>query len=271
MRTLICISGLPYATTTITLGGLIAGLSESDITLLTVVEDESQRAAAEAMLAEAKRLISAPDIALKVRQGKTVDEIIQESKGEYNMIVVGSRVLGSFLDIFLQSVSRRVSNKAPISVLVVREDHPELRRILICTGGRQLSQSVVLFGARLAEAAGAQVEMLHVADPLLGVYTGVHRIDEQLPRLLESNTPIARHLRWGSRVLSEHQVQAKLALRRGTPVDEILREAVKGNFDLIIIGPEVESGLWSGLLMDKVTPQVVDRAPCSVLVVRSSE
>jgi nucleotide-binding universal stress UspA family protein len=271
VKTLICVAGIPYSKPTLEFGGLIAGLNTPEVTLLTVVNQERERAAAEAMLIEAKSLTDVPVHATKVRQGSPVEEIIQESRdGDYDMLVIGSSVVKGFLGVLLQSITRKVTSQAENSVLVVKEDRPLLRRILICTGGQQVSRSVVKAGARLARAAGAEVKLLHVADPMPAMYAGLDTMEETLAELLQSNTPIARHLRWSAEVLASYEITAELALHRGIAVNEILREASESDCDLLVIGAQVENASWlNELLISTVTPQVVDHAPCSVLVVRS--
>jgi nucleotide-binding universal stress UspA family protein len=59
-------------------------------------------------------------------------------------------------------------------------------------------------------------------------------------------------------------------MHRGVAVNEILRETHESGCDMLVIGAQVERTTWlNELLMSTVTPQVVDRASCSVLVVRS--
>lgn len=271
MEILICISGMPYAKQTVVFGNLIASLGESYVTLLTVVDDEEEIEPAEATLREARKLLDVSEMTVKVRQGDPVHEIVRESrKGDYDFVIIGSRIAKGVFGLVFGSISGKVVQQASSSVLVVKEDRPQIRRILICTGGRQISRSVVTTGARLAQAAGAKVKLLHVVDRLPAMYAGLDTMEETLPELLQTNTPIAQHLRWTAEVLAHHEVQAELALHRGIAVDEILREASEMECDLLVIGAQVEQTTWlNELLVSTVTPQIVDRAPCSVLVVRS--
>ncbi len=262
---------MPYAKPTIAVGGLIAGLRSSHITFLTVIGNETERAEADSLLAEAQDLVAAPATETKVRLGSPVDEIIEEAQqGDYDMVVIGSRVAKGILDLLLQSITRKVAKEAPSSVLVVKEDLTELKNILICTGGRQVNRTVVEAGAGLAQASNAGVKLLYVADPVPSMYAGLNGMDESLSELLQTDTPIARHLRWGAEVLDSHEVSAELLLQRGVAVNEILRVSNESPCDLLVIGAQVErTTLLDELLMSTVTPQVVDHARCSVLVVRS--
>lgn len=269
MKILICVGGLPFAEPTIKFGNLVAVLSISQVTLLTVVDGRVKKSAAAAMLARARELIDVPIDAIKVRKGQSVEEIVEEAceKG-YDMIVVGSRVMNRFTQLLLRSITQRVAEKAPISVLVVKEERPSLKRVLICTGGQKLNQAVIERGAELAKAASADVQLLYVTSPVPVMYSGLEDMDETLPELLQTNTPVAQHLRWAAHYLSQIGVSGEIKVRHGIVSEEIIREAEEGRYDLIVIGARTEMSLLNELLMEKVTPHIVEHSPSSVLVVR---
>jgi nucleotide-binding universal stress UspA family protein len=100
------------------------------------------------------------------------------------------------------------------------------------------------------------------------MYTGLEAMEETLAELLQSDTPVAEHLRASARYFSELDIDAEMKLRRGVVPDEILREARLGDYDLIVIGPGEGDAPLRRLLVADVTPKVVERAPCPVLIVR---
>jgi nucleotide-binding universal stress UspA family protein len=169
----------------------------------------------------------------------------------------------------LGSVAQKITRRIPASVLIAREIGPSLNRILICTGGIDVADPVIEAGAHLAGAAHAQATLIHVASPIPSMYTGLQNVCETLPELLQTDTPIARHLRHGAKTLDQHQVTAELKLCHGVADDEILREAHQGGYDLIIIGASGKTGRLKEWLLGNVTRQIVERAPCSVLVVKT--
>ncbi|MCB9420645.1 MAG: universal stress protein [Ardenticatenaceae bacterium] len=269
MKILICIGGLPFAEPTLKFGNLVAALSVSEVTLLTVVDGRIKKKDAAAMLAQARELINVPVNELKVRRGQSVEQIVDEACHEgYDMIVVGSRVMNRFTQLLLRSVTQRVAEKVPISVLVVKEERPSLKRILVCTGGQKLNQTVIERGAQLAKAASADVQLLYVTSPVPVMYSGLDDMDETLPELLQTNTPVAQHLRWAARYLAEQGVSGGIKVRHGIVSEEIVHEAEEGHYDLIVVGARTEMSLLNELLMEKVTPRIVEQAPSSVLVVR---
>jgi nucleotide-binding universal stress UspA family protein len=273
LKILICVGGLPFAEPTLKFGNLVAALSESEVTLLTVVDGRRTKSDAAAMLAKARELLDVAVHEVKVRKGQSVEEIVEEACNlGYDMIVVGSRVMNRFTQLLLRSVTQQVTKKvmarAPISVLVVKEERPSLKRILICTGGQKINQAVIEQGAQLAKAADAVVQLLYVTTPVPGMYSGLEDMDETLPELLQTNTPIAKHLRWAAHYLSQIGVSGDIKVRHGVVSEEILHEAREGGYDLIVVGSRTEMPLLNELLMEKVTPQIVEHAPSSVLVVR---
>lgn len=271
MKLLICVGGLPFAEPTLKFGNLVATLSESEVTLLTVVDGRVKKKEAATMLAQAQGLIDAPINQLKVRKGQSVEEIVEEAcNWGYDMIVVGARVMTRFTQLLLRSVTQQVTKRVPISVLVVKEERSSLDRILICTGGQKLNQAVIERGAQLAKAAQAKVQLLYVASPVPGMYSGLEDMDETLPELLRTNTPIAKHLRWAAQYLAEQSVAGEIKVRRGIVSEQILQEASEGDYDLVVIGARAEMSLLNELLMEKVAPQIVEHAPRSVLVVRDN-
>ena len=132
-----------------------------------------------------------------------------------------------------------------------------------------MNREVLKAGARLAEISGAAVTVLYVTNPVPTMYTGLDAIDESLEELLQSDTPIAQHLHWSAQYLNELGVKAVVKLAQGVASDVILREARQGIYDLLVIGASsLAGGLLRKLVIDQVTPHVIERAPCSVLVVR---
>jgi nucleotide-binding universal stress UspA family protein len=268
MRILLCVAGMPYAEATLSFGGLIARITKSPVTLLHVALRKEELAAGEKDLVRARQMVSDLSVNTRLRQGDPVTNILAEAReGDYDLIVIGARHEGGLTQRLLGSVAQAVVRRAPISVLVVRWARSDLNRVLICTGGLDVANPVIEAGAHLAGAAGAQATLLYVTSATASMYTGLG-IKETLPRLLRTDTPVARHLRHGVEVLTQHQVDAELKLRHGVVANEILQEAREGDYDLIVIGASGAAGRLREWLLRNVTRQVVEYALCSVLVVK---
>jgi nucleotide-binding universal stress UspA family protein len=137
-----------------------------------------------------------------------------------------------------------------------------IHTILHPTDFSDRSEFAFRLGCALARDYGARLVLLHVAHPPVVVYAeGVvppvpddymERLEEDLHRL---QAP-------GPSVHVEHQ------LLEGDPVAEILAVAEKTSADLIVMGTHGRTGLGR-LLMGSVAEQVVRKAPCPVLTVRT--
>lgn len=269
MNVLICVSSLPHAHSTVTMGGLVARALGRPVSLLKVITDAEEAETAAITLEEVQALIEEPVAETAVTLGTPAKEILRKAEsGNYDLIVVGAHAIHNLWDQFLQSVTRKVANQATVSVLVARGEPTQLRRLLICTSGYINSEIVVRNGVALAQAAHAEVTLLHIAESLPGMYAGLDEMEETLPELLQTDTPLAQHLRWASELLVQAEVRAELKLRRGIALDEILTEAQEGGYDLIVVGARAEYDVLSSLLMGQVTPKIIDNTPCSILIVR---
>jgi nucleotide-binding universal stress UspA family protein len=269
MRILLCVGGMPYAEAAVGFGGMIARITRSPVALLHVVRRTEDREAGERVLIAARKMLPGLTVDTHVRRGDPTRRILEEVEdGGYDLVVVGACQPIRLTQHLLGSVTQQIIRRVPTSVLVARQAEPSLERVLVCTSGADVAEPVVEFGAWLAGAAHARTTLLHVSSPVPSMYTGLEEIEETLPELLQTDTPLAQHLRRSAKILARHQVTATLKQRHGVAADEILREALEGNYDLVVIGASGTAGRLREWLLGNVTRQVVEHALCSVLVVK---
>ncbi len=124
----------------------------------------------------------------------------------------------------------------------------------------QSGYALRLAGA-LARDYGARLVLLHVALPPMPVYGG-----EVLVAVPPSSHDEERqHL---DRLEVPDGVPTERRLVEGAPVEEILRVASEVSADLIVMGTHGRTGL-ARLLMGSVAEQVVRKARCPVLTVKT--
>ncbi|MBN1148530.1 MAG: universal stress protein [Anaerolineales bacterium] len=268
-RMLICVKQLPIEGKTVHFAGLIAGMVGASVTLMAVIANEGERQAAEGKLEQARQMLAGVEVQTRVRKGLEVNkEILAEmDTGNYDLLAMGIVDVSAFEALLFGSATRYLVGRAKRPLLMVRSYRSAISRMLICTGGREIAEPVVRLSAYLAQVAQARVTLLHVAGSVPSMYTGLGEIEETLAELLRTDTPLARHLRWCAETLAQRGVNAELELRHGVVVNEILREARIGDYDLIVLGSHISATIWQSLMLDNVTRQVVDRAPCPVLVI----
>ncbi len=269
MKILVYVSSRSNSKPAVLFGGMIARQTQSSVTLLTVIEDAHNLSRAHQTLDAARLWIPDLGVETSVRIGAEINGILEEiNRGNYDLVVLKVRQAIQIKDFLTTKIGQRVARQAPISVLVIKRQQPQLRRILICTSGVDVADPVIAMGSWLAQAHQAKVTLLHVTGAVPSMYTGLQKIEEKLPEILQADTPMARHLRQAASVLAEKNVEAELELRHGAVANEILLEAQQGGYDLIMLGASRASTNLTGWLMGDVTYQIINNAQCPVLVVR---
>jgi len=138
------------------------------------------------------------------------------------------------------------------------------RAILVPVDFSESSNSALDYALSLAESLHASIVLLHVVDGIYAegfldtptkqsVRTEAHRLArEKLDRVAEAK--------------SNRVVPIRRVVRHGVPGYEILRFAESIGVDLIVLGSQRRHPL-SRLIFGSVTRDVVDKAPCPVVVV----
>jgi nucleotide-binding universal stress UspA family protein len=272
MKILVFVSSQSNSKSAVRFGGLIASHTQSSLTLLTVIENEENLSLAHQTLDIAGWWIPYLDARNAVRFGAEIDGMLEEiNVGAYDLIILKARQANQIKDFFKTKIGQKASQQAPISVLVVKKQQPELCRILICTSGADSADPIVELGAWLAEEMQSKVTLLHVTGSIPNMYTGLEKVEEHLPEILQTDTPIAQHLRHTVDVLARRNIEAELELRYGAVPDEILQAAETGQYDLIVLGASKASTHFAGWLMGDVTDQILKASRCPVMVVRTPE
>jgi nucleotide-binding universal stress UspA family protein len=102
------------------------------------------------------------------------------------------------------------------------------------------------------------------------MYTGLGTIEETLSELLQSDTPVARHLRRGAEILAKYNVHAELKLRHGAAAFEIVREIDLEDYDLAVIGASGADTTLKEWLFGSIAQTVVDCVGIPVLVINQT-
>ena len=138
-------------------------------------------------------------------------------------------------------------------------------RILVPVDLSETSLEALEFAALLAQGVSAALVVVSVLES---------RRHEPLPAICPEGCTRGECLellfrdRLGTLVRAPAaRIDHKVLVRRGKPVEEILRAAEEENADMIVMGTHGRSGLARALL-GSVTEQVIRRAPCPVLAIR---
>jgi nucleotide-binding universal stress UspA family protein len=272
MKILICSDGTPSTETAIQLGGLLAGPLKAGTTLLGIAETEQDKhPLRDALQTQAQSLHGhgiSPEIV--VHSGEPVHQIIdQTSKSNYDLVVIGARWTGAVGEYWRSKKTYEVIKTVQPPVLVAIGERRELKRFLVCTGGKEFIEQAVKFTGELAAAVRASVTLLYVMAEPPAMYADLVRLEENVDQLLESKSELGTNLRRQKRELERLGVSADVRLRHGIVIDQVFEEAREGDYDLIVTGTSQARGLLRHYIMGDLTRSILNRANVPVLVARA--
>jgi nucleotide-binding universal stress UspA family protein len=245
----------------------VASRTESSVTLFVVADKEGSVEMIQKQISQIEEVITVP-LEVKLKTGDPISLILEEIKaGDYDIAIMAIRQRRRVVPSAYRILSQKIIKQSPIPIMLVRDAAPKLERVLVCTGGQDISVPVVEFSANLAGLAGLKATLLYVTGAVPSMYTGMYEMEEKLEELLETDTPLAKHLRTSAEVLAQRNVEAQIEIRQGDVAETILQEAEKGDIDLIVLGVSGSSTL-AGMLLGNVTQQIINHACCAVLIVK---
>src|SRR6266566_3602489 len=273
MKFLICSDGSEQADRAIRLGAAIAAGCQAEVTLFGITESERGNKAIVDSLQRGQSLLADKKIhaELITKSGDPIEEIVRRTEeAQYDLVVIGAvrkAARGSF---WMSSKSYKIIKEIKPPVLSVAGKSTTITRVLICSGGKRYIERAVALAGQIARGLGAAVTLLHVMPEPPAIYAHLPRIDETASWLLNSHSELGLTLRHGKEMLESLGVTAEVRLRRGSVLGEILREIHEGGYDLVVTGSALSRSLRTYVLGD-ISREIVNRADCAVLVVRSEE
>jgi nucleotide-binding universal stress UspA family protein len=137
----------------------------------TEKESQSENNRIQKAIEEARRLLTgAPELRFKTRRGRAVEEIRKEAaSGDLDLVVVGARGRRDITCFLLGSTAERFARHAPVPVLIVEGARDAMRRVLICTVGKEPGLAAMECRAKVARPTGADVTVLHVMYQIAGL------------------------------------------------------------------------------------------------------
>jgi nucleotide-binding universal stress UspA family protein len=192
------------------------------------------------------------NIGVRIQGGKSpAAEILRElHEEEFDLLVVGSHGASPVMEFLLGGISSQIIHHAKKAVIVVKKMR-KVANILMCTAGSKCSFEAIRFATVIAKASGADVTVLSVS-PL--------EASEAVNRAWE-------FVNAGVKILKEQGVDAKEVVRIGKPAEEILAEARKQDFDLIVMGYRGTSAV-ADMLLGEVASKVMHHSLRPTLIFR---
>ncbi len=285
MRILIATDNSPAANHAVRFAALLARPAAAHVTLLGVGWPHPDPAWGSRLEALAHELYadSACQVEVKVRHGDSEQQILAETQEHpYDLVVVGSQRPGGlrrWVTGTASGLARSLGQRLNTSLLVVREDRQQIRRVLICTSGEESGERDARAGGLVAALVGAEVVVLHVMSQVaLTPDARIEYLEQDADQLMASEAREGVHFRRVMDILEEVGVpegRRRARVRHGLVLDEIKREASEGDYDLLVIGahqiPEDRS--WRELramLQENLADEILEEIPRPVLVVRAT-
>ena len=281
MRILLTANGSSHTEEALRIGAQIArraGDPELDRTepptVLTVIGHEVNRPQAEEILASAREILATevPNVRTRVRIGYPAAEIIHETEeGGYDLVIVGARQDRNLLKrLLVGSTAVRVVEHAPCPVVVAKGRAAPVQRILLCASGAEGASLLDRFAAQLPGLLDDEEEItvLHVMSQM-GAGPGVRgkQLRAGAEELIQEQTPEGEFLDQDVQALKRLGLHGGAKVRHGLVVDEILAEAKRGDYDLVVIGAYRGEG-WQRILLDDLAHKLIVQMDRSVLIVR---
>src|SRR5256886_17539108 len=271
MKILICSDGTSSAKTAISLGGLLGGALKAETALLGIAETPSDEHPLRDALQKQAELLRGRGISadIIVQSGEPVRQIVgQTSKTSYDLVVIGARWTGATGHYWRSEKTYEVIKTIQPPVLVAIGECKQLKRFLVCTGGKEFIEQAIQLSGKLAAALRASVTLLNVMAEPPAIYADLVQLEEDVSRLLESKSELGTNLRRQKRELERLGVSAEVRLRHGIVIDQVFEEARDGDYDLIVTGTSKARGLFRHYIMGDLTRSILNRANCPVLVAR---
>jgi nucleotide-binding universal stress UspA family protein len=146
-------------------------------------------------------------------------------------------------------------------------------KILVPVDGSKYSDLAVDIAIMIAKKFQSKITLLHVSSLItslsLDIYTETQLLtQDDITKLINSTREAGFHiLAQGQERVEAEQIPVKTLFKEGHAIQEIIRVAREGRFDLLVLGVKGKSKIKE-LQLGSVTEKVVRNAPCTVMIVK---
>jgi nucleotide-binding universal stress UspA family protein len=272
MKILVCSDGSIRAWKELDFAGILAKATGAAVTILGLTEEQTE--AVPKPLLQGQRSLEQKDISteLIVKYGEPLPEIVNQTKqDEYDIVVTGVERRAGHGFYVRSAKIYSISEAISPPLLMVPEFRPEIKRILLCSGGGTYIDNAVKFVGPLARACGASVTILNILAEPPAMHARLVSLEEDVRALLNSNCALSKNLKHAKSVIEQSGAEADIRIRHGIVISEILNEANESNCDLIVAGSYPVPDPWRDYVIGNVTRKIINRADRPVLIIRSDK
>ncbi|HSJ57406.1 MAG TPA: hypothetical protein VLC95_09515 [Anaerolineae bacterium] len=157
----------------------------------------------------------------------------------------------------------------PPAVWVASRPRWPLRRILLVMGSARGDQTAVDWTVRVARPGASSVTVLTIVPPAPTMYGRRGQMDQGLPAILASGSPLGQRMREAAHRLVECEVEATLRLRAGPPEWQVCHEIVEGEHDLVVLAVD-RPHRWLRWLEEELIGPLLQRIDRPFLITTAS-
>jgi len=163
---------------------------------------------------------------------------------------------------------RKLMSIVSIPILYVPSVRMPVQRVLVCLGGLGYTLTAENLGLRVAQMNQASITLLTVVPPVDMDYPEARKIRDNWKNLVDTDTLTGRSLREGLQKAQAAGVEARVKVRHGNIVEQILEELKDGHYELICMGSQFSTHSLRQLYTPNITADVAENSLCPLLTVR---
>jgi nucleotide-binding universal stress UspA family protein len=274
MKILVCSDGSERCRRAFASAAVIAAATKAETTILGITENEQGEGELLETLREEAAVFWEKETKLQIvtKFGDMVGEIIRQTREtNYDLVVIGAERRGT-QEFFLPSTKAySIAETIAPPVLVVPRPRPDLKRILICSGGGTYIDNAVRFTSKMAKQLSAGITLLNVVPEPPAMHATLFRRQDDVEALLNSGSALARNLRNEKEIVERAGVPVIVRIRHGIVIDQILAEVQGTDYDLVVVGSWPVRDPWRNYVIGNVTRDIINRTDRPVLVIRSDK
>jgi nucleotide-binding universal stress UspA family protein len=217
---------------------------------------------------------TASQVARKIRRGNPAEQIkIESEETVYDLIALSASGKAWGISVFhIGTTAHKLARLLATPLLVARAVPDSVRRVLLCTGGETSSLENIKHAGKFLANVQLEIRLLHVMSQVaLRLDSPAQDLVDTAETAIERHTREGRHLDEAVHLLREAGVSGPIhpGLRHGLVVEEVLAELNEGTYELLVVGGHHhrEKSLWLERLLEDISGELADHAPCSVLIV----
>jgi nucleotide-binding universal stress UspA family protein len=272
MRILLCSEGTARSESATQLCLKIAAATRSEVTIFGVTELEDDELPLLEAIRRTQHAFMAQGVNVEILStyGDPIAEIEKRAvQGNYDLIVIGGEAKPSGQISVLSQKAYEIIEMLLRPVLVVPVSRPEIRRILICSGGGTYIEAAVKLVIEFAPGLGASVTLFTAVPEPPVMISDRSEPDVDVSALLASDSALGHNLRAEKEMIEAAGIPTEVRVRSGLADVEIAAEIEAGDYDLVVLGSKPSRDLFSNYLLGNMTRRLVNWVPRPVLVVAS--